>query len=95
MISNIILIIVIAIVLITNILALYKNNKSGLKLNANELIRRHIVLYSLQFMIFSSIGIGVLIVLLIINFSITKALSLCVCILVFFIAKILYDKHNI
>ncbi len=82
-------------VIVTTILELYRNTKNGIKLTASEVLRRHIVFYCLQFMMFSVLGGSILIILLIMDFSVIKILSLGVCIIVFFISKTLYVKNKI
>lgn len=95
MVSNILFTLVVIVVVVTTILELYRNNKNGIKLTASEILRRHIVFYCLQFMILSVLGGSISIILLIMNFSVIKIFSLGVCIIVFFISKILYVKNKI
>lgn len=95
MLSNFIFVLVIIMVIIVTISERNNVKKQGVKLTANEIMRRHIVIYCLLFMIFSVITGGISLFSLFIDFSIMKVSALCVCILVFFISKKIYRINKI
>lgn len=93
--QNIILVLVVVIVLIVFALENYQNRKSKIKITPGEIMRRHIVFYSMLVMVGSLVGGVLFIGYFLFDASLKYFLGICMCLVLLFISKMIYSKNKL
>lgn len=93
--ETIILALVASIVLIILGVETSQNRKTGIKVTPGELLRRHIIFWSMLTMVGSLIGTLLCVWYFIFNISFKYFWKICICLTLLIISKFLYSKNKL